>query len=127
MLGFCLAFISLQSSLFYTRDITPKRVMSGDAHLGSLVPRQTVPRRRRCGGEPLATVPWQVFTIYKLKLFLKCHPPYLLVQTNLRRIPEIFFEFLVTSVGFHHPELFGTKTDYLYLSEFFSESSIVNV
>ena len=48
--------IKSKSNLHYTRGITPKRVTSGGAHLRGLAPGLTAPKKRRSGGEPLATL-----------------------------------------------------------------------
>ena len=47
-----------KSNLHYTRFISPKRVTSGGAHLRGLAPVRynTAPKKRRSGGEPLATL-----------------------------------------------------------------------
>ena len=45
-----------KSNLHYTRGITPKRVTSSGAHLCDLAPGYTAPKKRRSGGEPLATL-----------------------------------------------------------------------
>ena len=45
-----------KSNLHYTRRITPKRVTSCRAHLRGLAPGTTAPKKRRNGGESLATL-----------------------------------------------------------------------
>ena len=46
----------IKSNLYYTQDNTSKRITSGGAHLRSLAPGQHSIKKRRSGGDPLATL-----------------------------------------------------------------------